>query len=161
MGREHGDRTKEASHEPTHPLPPLPLPGGDLDSDATNRVPLPGRELETRTANEADLTSAILTWTYRKLLSDPGAPLEGLVQVKDFAKINREHPDSALPREVATMLYYASIAAALTRQGHRISSLGDAELGEGLAWAAEQPWLDENTRTMLEGSIKLLNQSAG
>lgn len=97
-------------------------------------------------------------WTYGKLLADPAAPLEALSQLKGFAKINREHPDSALPREIATVLYYASIAAALTKHDQRISSLGDGDLGEGLAWAAEQSWLDEDTRTMLERCIKRLNQ---
>lgn len=88
--------------------------------------------------------------TFGCLFADSKPPLELLCQVKDFAKINREHPDSALPKEIATMLDYASIVAALLRHGQRITSLDNSALGEGMTWAEEQPWLDEMTRALFE-----------
>ena len=45
---------------------------------------------------------------------------------------------SPLPGEVASVLYYASIASALARLGRRITRLPDADLRRGLLWAREQ-----------------------
>ena len=91
--------------------------------------------------------------SFADLLRHPSPPLALIEQVKDFAKTNAEHPEDGLPREIAAVLYYACIAAALLRLGARISKLPDADLGRGLRWAAEQPWLDEPTRQLLAGAL--------
>jgi hypothetical protein len=73
-----------------------------------------------------------------------------LRQANDFAKHHRKDQNSPLPREISTMLYYASIAAALTRCGQRITALSDTELCKAIEWAASQPWVDETTRALLQ-----------
>jgi hypothetical protein len=75
---------------------------------------------------------------------------------KDFAKANMDHPDGSLPKEVAAVLYYASIAAALTNLDERISQLKDAELARGLGWAKDQPWVDKRIQELLVQGINKL-----
>ena len=69
-------------------------------------------------------------------------------QAKDFAKANMDHLDGSLPKEVAAVLYYASISAALTRLDERISQLKDAELERGLRWAKDQAWVDKQIQQL-------------
>jgi hypothetical protein len=87
--------------------------------------------------------------SFAELLRQP-RPAVGLLEVvKEFAKANADNPQSGLPREVAAVLYYACIGAALVRLGSRISKLSDEELRRGLSWAAAQPWVDEETGRLL------------
>jgi hypothetical protein len=72
------------------------------------------------------------------------------VLTKDFAKACRISADSPIPREIATVLYFASIAVARLRCGRRITELTDTAVRKGLDWALGQPWLDEATRRLLE-----------
>lgn len=91
----------------------------------------------------------LLLRSFRDLFRHPQPPLELLGLVKEYAKLNRDQPESALPRDVATLLYYLSIAAALVRWGERISDLNDAELRKGLAWCRRQGWIDDSARELL------------
>jgi hypothetical protein len=91
----------------------------------------------------------LLLKSFSDLFHHPLPPLELLSLTKDFAKANMDHPDSSLPHEVAGVLYYASIAAAMVRLDTRISQLADGELRRGLSWAGQQPWLDSATRELL------------
>ena len=86
--------------------------------------------------------------TFADLLHHPRPPLALLRQIKHFAKLNHAHP-TVLPRDVASVLYLASIVAAQRRCGARITGLDDHELRTGIRWAADQPWVDERTRTLL------------
>ena len=92
----------------------------------------------------------------RELFRHPNPPIEWLRQVKDFAKINREHSDSPMPKEIATVLYYASIAAGWVRHRQRITSLDIAALREGMTWAQSQPWVDGPTRALMTEAITVL-----
>jgi hypothetical protein len=92
--------------------------------------------------------------SFADLLRDQSPPLELLEMVKDFAKANADHPENSLPKEIAAVLYYACIAAARLRLKARISKLPDADLGRGLRWAAQQPWLDEETRQLLVRALE-------
>ncbi|MGA2662405.1 MAG: hypothetical protein ABSH34_33410 [Verrucomicrobiota bacterium] len=91
--------------------------------------------------------------SFADLLRHQSPPLELLEMVKDFAKTNADHPENGLPKEIAAVLYYACIAAALLRLKARISKLSDADLGRGLRWAAEQPWPDEETKQLLARAL--------
>ena len=83
------------------------------------------------------------------LLAHPLPPLRALELVKNFAKVNRESPHSGLPRPVATVLYYACIAAALLRHNSRITQLSAADLAQGFDWVLAQPWINGRTRAMI------------
>jgi hypothetical protein len=96
----------------------------------------------------------LLLKSFADLFQHPTPPIELLELVKDFAKANLDHPESGLPTEIASVLYYASISAALVRLDRRISKLPDAELAPGLRWAGQQPWLDDNTKSLFAAALE-------
>ncbi|MGH8024449.1 MAG: hypothetical protein ACRED1_12755, partial [Limisphaerales bacterium] len=115
---------------------------------------------DPRTANQLKaLTAAqgLLLSSFADLFNHSNPPIQLLQLVKDFAKANLDHPESGLPREIATALYYASIAAALARSGRRISQLSDADLRRGLRLTSEQPWLDAGTKSLLAEAMKQIS----
>jgi len=91
--------------------------------------------------------------TFGDLLRRPDPPLDLLKRTKDFAKAHRDDPNSSLPDEIATVVYFAGIGAALARHGARISELDDGRLRRGLQWAIDQPWVDEQTRSLLREAL--------
>ncbi len=95
----------------------------------------------------------ILTTTFGDLLRHADPPLSMLRRVKDFAKACREDPRGPLPREVAMVLYLASILAALTRHGAAITKLTPDELHKATEWALSQEWLDEALRPLFEEGL--------
>jgi len=87
--------------------------------------------------------------TFRELFEHPQPPVELLDLTRRFAKACRSRGDSPLPAETATVLYLASIAVAITRHDHRITSLCDEALRTGFDWALDQDWMDEPTLHLL------------
>lgn len=98
----------------------------------------------------------LLLKSFADLLGHPNPPLELLKQTKEFAKAHRNQPDNPLPREVSTLLYYASIAAALLHGRQRITTLDDRILMDGFGWAAGLEWIDECTRRLFVETASLL-----
>jgi hypothetical protein len=88
--------------------------------------------------------------TFRDLLTHRKPPLELLEWTKRFAKRCRSCPDSPLPDEVATVLYFLAIVVARATCGVRISGLDDQALGYGLQWALAQSWLDADSRRLFQ-----------
>lgn len=111
-----------------------------------------------RTLSDAQ---GLLLKSFADLFHHPAPPRELLQLVKNFAKANIDHPDSGLPGEVSSALYYASIAAALVHLDARISQLADADLLRGFRWLEEQPWLDEKTKGLLAEAKKKLSGGEG
>ena len=74
---------------------------------------------------------------------------EELLLVKRTAKQWMSNRDSAVPPQVASMLYHAAIAQALLKHGQRITTIDNPQLIRGLQWAATQTWLDEPERQAL------------
>ena len=103
-----------------------------------------------KTISEAQ---GLLLRSFADLLHHSTPPVELLNLVKDFAKANLDHPESGLPSEIASALYYTSIASALVHLDTRISKLPDADLQRGLSWTREQAWLDEKTRALLAQAL--------
>ena len=95
--------------------------------------------------------------TFADLLKHPHPPIELLSLTKQFAKRSRKHADSPLPPEIATILYLASIAAAIVRCRHRLTALDDASLRTKMAWAAEQVWVDDWLRSLIRIAIVTLS----
>jgi len=94
--------------------------------------------------------------TFGDLLQHPHPPLVLLQQTKQFAKACRNRPDSALPDEIATVLYFMSIVAAMIKCGRRITRMDDASLRYSLDWAVQQSWVDEATRKLFEAGLAVI-----
>ena len=104
----------------------------------------PGTAIRLKTLSEAQ---GLLLKSFSDLFHHPSPPVELLKLTKDFAKANMDHPESGLPTEIVSVLYYTSIATALVRCDARISHLNDADLRRGLLWAKDQAWIDEETKS--------------
>ncbi len=118
----------------------------------------PGTAVKLKTLSEAQ---GLLLKSFADLFRHPSPPLELLELTKDFAKANLDHPESGLPNEIATALYYTSIATALVRLDKRISQLSDEDLRRGLAWTREQGWISEEVQELLAKAIEKLPSLAG
>lgn len=123
---------------------PVPLDLGALDAELAGRA---------RTWAEGQ---GLVLKSFGDLLHHPNPLPELLELLKEFAKDNRSDAESPLPREVATVLYYASIAVALSRCGRRITRHDDATLRQGFQWGCDQPWVDEATRGLLRDGTQAL-----
>ncbi len=110
----------------------------------------PGVSGKLKTLTDA---SGLLLKSFRDLFQHPAPPVELLRVVKEFAKLHRDQPKGFLPADVASVLYYLSIAAAMARWGERISALSDEALQRGFAWARSQNWIDEPARDLLGSAI--------
>ncbi len=96
--------------------------------------------------------------TFGDLFLHSSPPLELLQLVKRFAKSCRSGRESPLPDEIATILYFVTIVVARLRRGASISGLDDQSLRAGLEWTLAQPWLDEDTRGLLQEGLDSLPQ---
>lgn len=107
------------------------------------------------------LTSAhgLTLKSFADLLAHPHPPIELLVMLKDFAKSNASHHDSALPADVSRMIYYLAIAVALLRCGRRITSMSNPKLVASLTWAIDQPWIEPRERTLLSECLTKVTES--
>jgi hypothetical protein len=95
------------------------------------------------------------------LLRHPHPPIELLEMLKDFAKAHVLHPRSPLPREIAAVLYYASIFAAMSRCDRQITKLDSDRLRAGVAELLPQEWLDQSIRALfIEGLCRLSGSEA-
>jgi len=100
----------------------------------------------------------LLLNSFRDLFLHPAPPLDLLGMIKDFAKLNRHRSESLIPGEVAGVLYFLSIAAALVRWNTRITTLSDQELNRGFAWAQNQPWIDIPARDLFRQAEQHLSK---
>jgi hypothetical protein len=97
--------------------------------------------------------------SFYELFHHPHPPIAWLVATKEFAKTLREHPRSPLPKEIATIVYLASILSARLRLGDRISSLDDEDLLAGVIWVLEQQWIDDATRSLFRDGLARIEES--
>jgi hypothetical protein len=100
-----------------------------------------------------------LSYSIGELLLSPDPSIESLELVKEFAKDHRTDPESPLPPEVATVLYYASIASGLARCGKSISKHSRKTRREGFQWC-ERPWVDDEIRELIRAGLLALDPFA-
>jgi hypothetical protein len=102
--------------------------------------------------------AGLLLMSFGDLLEHPQPPLKLLKMMKDFAKASRISPVGAMPREIATVIYFASILVAMAKRSRRITTLDDKALRDAIRWALAQPWLDGISRKVfLDGRRFLAN----
>jgi hypothetical protein len=127
--------------------------GTILDHQLSTRVDFdlstldPGSQRLLQAASACGETGGVRT--FRDLFLHPSPPIHLLQLTKSFAKNHLQHPDSPLPPEVATVLYYTSIATAWTRLHRRISELTPANLQQGLHQILSYNWLHPDLRPIL------------
>ena len=92
--------------------------------------------------------------TFGQMLTSAEPPLEVLDMIRRFAKRLRTQESAGIPKEVATVLYYAAIAAARLRHGASLSKLDDEALRSGLNWGLEQTWLTEPLRALFAETLR-------
>lgn len=117
---------------------------------------LPGTRANT--VAFAAAAQGLVLKSFADLLHHPHPPVQLLSLTKEFAKAHRNQPDNPLPREVSTLLYFASIAAALVRCRVRITTLDADELTKSFRWGAGLDWIDENTRRLFNEALAILVQ---
>ncbi|MEM9419603.1 MAG: hypothetical protein AAGA25_11225 [Planctomycetota bacterium] len=88
------------------------------------------------------LDDGYATKPHLDLFTQSNPPLDRLSQIKDQAK-KGSNEDGELPRDVATVMYYAALAAArLHHPQANITRLDDQAFRVGLDWALKLNWLD-------------------
>ena len=98
--------------------------------------------------------------TFRDLFTVPHPPIHLLQLTKNFAKSHLKHPESPLPPEIATVLYYSSIATAWVRLDRRISELTLADLSRGFGQMLSEPWLDKELRGLFVDALDRMQECA-
>ncbi len=94
--------------------------------------------------------------SFGDLFQHSNPPLELIRMTKEFAKACGKSPTSAIPRDIADVLYFSCIAIALVRHRKRISKLSNADIRKGLRWVLGREWLDSDTRSLVEQGLKAL-----
>jgi hypothetical protein len=87
--------------------------------------------------------------TFGELFGHVQPPLGLLRQIKEYAKVHREHPLSSLPSEVTTVLYYTSIVVARLRLGESITALEDSAVRLGVEWVLGRDWVTDDLRELM------------
>jgi DNA-directed RNA polymerase specialized sigma24 family protein len=100
----------------------------------------------------------LLVQSLGDLLHHRRPPVELLQATKAFARAHRQAACKAMPSEVATVLYYASIVAARVSGAQRISGLEDDQLRSGLLWVLDQTWIDDGTRRLIQEGLAFLDR---
>ena len=114
-------------------------------------------EAPTSAGTRKDPTTAERAYpSLAALLADTDAPLPLLKRLKDYTKAASNSPDSPLPEEIATVLYFAAIAAALVRHTQRISGLGNDGLKWGFSWAMGETWVADEMRPLFAEAMERL-----
>ena len=87
------------------------------------------------------------------LQTHPNPETDLLRLVKDFARNHLSDPLSPLPAEVASVVYFAAIAAAIVHCRQQITSLDEKAMRDGFQWALSQQWLDAPLRELFQAAI--------
>ncbi len=106
------------------------------------------------------IQSEVSEFSLAGLLSSSSPSLECLGACKDYAKACLQHPDRSLPQEIARVIYFACIAAALLRCRQRITKLEDGTLMESFRWCLEQDWCFDELSSLFEEAIGYLKVQA-
>jgi hypothetical protein len=109
--------------------------------DAQGRAVWPAKELERMLGRQVgEFLKSEQSGSVRELLESSDPSIEVLIELKNLAK---RRPKHLFPPEMALLLYYGTIAAAMVKCAERITKLRDEDLRDGFTWAIKQPWVPE------------------
>lgn len=127
---------------------PLSVDLGGIDAALAERV----KALAT--------AQGLLLRSFGDLLRHPNPPVELLKLTKEFAKRSLYSPSPAIPHDVARVLYFTTIAAALGHCKSRISTLSDDDLAKGITWALSNEWITDGARRALGSGLSAIQNVA-
>lgn len=93
--------------------------------------------------------------TFREVLTHSESPLEALTLVKEYSKACMVYTASPLPKPIYSVLYYASIAAALSRHNRNITTLNSGAVRCGFLWSLAQTWIDPALQSLFEDGLPI------
>lgn len=119
--------------------------------NAPLKVDLPGQALrEAESAISGRSRGEGPLRTFGDLLNHPNPPLNLLQLVKGFAKGAGSRQDAPLSRDIAAVLYLATIAAALVRCKEKITRMDNDAMNDRFQWVLRHEWIDPATRQLFE-----------
>jgi RNA polymerase sigma-70 factor (ECF subfamily) len=124
----------------------------DWDQEDDSHIPMDVC-LQSVLDSPIDILVAGCEGTIRSYLCDKSPNVEALESIKEWANAQRATGSRALPGDLASVLYYGAISAALVRCGKRITGLNDQALAAGLRSIEDQAWLDGSLRSLIEQAI--------
>ncbi len=128
--------------------------GADLKAMLRHQLASPVSAVDQDSpAPPADAGSEDEGETFGALFACAAPAPETLAAVKDFAKRSQLDASHLLPEPVATVLYFAALAAALVRCDRRITRLDDQALRTGFTWTTEQAWVDVMLRRLCAEAV--------
>jgi hypothetical protein len=95
--------------------------------------------------------------TLSTIFTDPAPSIELLRAIKDWSRRSTRSKDPPLPLDIASLLYFTSIAAAQIRAGQWISKLDPAIFQRGVEMFVAEPWVGEPVRSLLGESLSKAN----
>lgn len=95
-----------------------------------------------------DVIPAKASETIEELLNDPRPSSEALMRLKSYAKSCRAEEDGQLPKPIATVLYFASLAASRVRCGRTETQLEAQSMCEGFRWVEACEWVTPELRRL-------------
>ena len=108
--------------------------------------PPAGRPPKGGTPTSRSLTLAVL-------FTDPNPPIEVLKAIKEWSRRSTRAPEPPLPGDIASLLYFAAIAAAHLRHNQWISKLDPSLLRQGIEMLLAKPWISEPFRGLFQEFI--------
>lgn len=96
--------------------------------------------------------------TVRELLSAPAPSLRLLQLVKDYAKNCRATPNTKIPADIASALYFLSVSSSVLAHDRTLSQLPIEALREGIRWLAAQPWVAPAEKLLAERAFEKMRK---
>jgi hypothetical protein len=106
----------------------------------------------------AHFEGLLLLRSFSDVLSHPDPTSEVLEIIKQFGKDIRNDPQSELPDEVSTVLYYLAIAAARSRYGRSTTQLDDDAIRDGFRWVLRQEWVDASSKQLVIDALRQMER---
>jgi hypothetical protein len=123
---------------------PLVVDLGGLDDALADRVSM------------LSSSQGLLLRSFGDLFRHENPPLPLLELSKDFAKRSLYSPFPSIPHAVARVLYFSSIAAALSHCHSKITTLSSEDIKIGIEWALSCDWVTEEARSVLHAGLDVI-----